>query len=83
MMSMMVSFCGVLFPRGVLGEILNLIELVSEGFPSYSCEIRTDPYLTSSFYFRFSTYVELFFYLYKQLFVLLFLSKLSWCVYLS
>ena len=24
------------FPRGVLGEILNLIESVSEGFPSYS-----------------------------------------------
>ena len=26
-----------LFPRGVLDEILNLIESVSEGFPSYSC----------------------------------------------
>ena len=25
-------------PRGVLDEILNLIELVSEGFPSYSCK---------------------------------------------
>ena len=24
-------------PRGVLDEILNLIESVSEGFPSYSC----------------------------------------------
>ena len=24
------------FPRGVLGEILNLIESVSEGFSSYS-----------------------------------------------
>ena len=24
------------FPRGVLNEILNLIESVSEGFPSYS-----------------------------------------------
>ena len=24
------------FPRGVLGEILNLIESVSEDFPSYS-----------------------------------------------
>ena len=31
-MSTMVSF----FPRGVLDEILNLIESVSEGFPSYS-----------------------------------------------
>ena len=37
MMSMMVSFCAVFFPRGVLGEILNLIESVSKGFPSYSC----------------------------------------------
>ena len=27
------------FPRGVLDEILNLIESVSEGFPSYSCII--------------------------------------------
>ena len=35
-MSMMVSFCAVLFPRGVLDEILNLIESVSEGFSSYS-----------------------------------------------
>ena len=26
------------FPRGVLDEILNLIESVSEDFPSYSCE---------------------------------------------
>ena len=35
--SMMVSFCAVFFfPRGVLDEILNLIESVSEGFPSYS-----------------------------------------------
>ena len=25
------------FQRGVLDEILNLIESVSEGFPSYSC----------------------------------------------
>ena len=30
------SFCAVLFPRGVLDENLNLIESVSEGFPSYS-----------------------------------------------
>ena len=34
---MMVSFCAVLFPRGVLDEILNLIESLSESFPSYSC----------------------------------------------
>ena len=35
LMSMMVSFCASFFPRGVLDEILNLIESVSEGFPSY------------------------------------------------
>ena len=28
------------FPRGVLDEILNLIESVSEGFPSYFFNIR-------------------------------------------
>ena len=28
------------FPRGVLDEILNLIELVSEGYPSYSVKYR-------------------------------------------
>ena len=33
---MVKSFCAVLFPRGVLDEILNLIESVSEEFPSYS-----------------------------------------------
>ena len=30
-----VSFVLFFFPRGVLDEILNLIESVSEGFPSY------------------------------------------------
>ena len=32
------------FPRGVLDEILNLIESVSEDFPSYSCMLS---YLSS------------------------------------
>ena len=32
---MTVSFVLSFFPRGVLDEILNLIESVSEGFPSY------------------------------------------------
>ena len=32
---MMVFFVLFFFPRGVLDEILNLIESVSEGFPSY------------------------------------------------
>ena len=31
------------FPRDVLDEILNLIESVSEGFPSYSCICRPLP----------------------------------------
>ena len=33
---MMVSFVLSFFPRDVLDEILNLIESVSEGFPTYS-----------------------------------------------
>ena len=37
------------FPRDVLDEILGLIESVSEGFPTYSCE--TGPrYLITLFY---------------------------------
>ena len=32
---MMVSFVLSFFPRGVLDEILDLIESVSEGFPTY------------------------------------------------
>ena len=39
-MSMMVSFVLFFFPRGVLDEILNLIESVSEGFPSYFYQIK-------------------------------------------
>ena len=40
-MSMMVSFVLSFFPRDVLDEILNLIESVSEDFPSYSyCKSR-------------------------------------------
>ena len=35
-MSMMVSFVLSFFPLDVLDEILNLIESVSEDFPSYS-----------------------------------------------
>ena len=34
--SMVMFFVLSFFPRGVLDEILNLIESVSEGFPSYS-----------------------------------------------
>ena len=32
---MMVSFCVVLYPRDVFDEILDLIESVFEGFPTY------------------------------------------------
>ena len=35
--SLMVSFLLSFFPRVVLGEIWDLIESVSEGFPTYSC----------------------------------------------
>ena len=38
-MSMMVSFVLSFFPRDVLDEILNLIESVSEDFPSYSYDL--------------------------------------------
>ena len=37
----MVSFVLSFFPRDVLDEILNLIESVSEDFPSYSCNLQT------------------------------------------
>ena len=37
------------FPRGVLDEILNLIESVSEGFPSFSCLSRAYRGLTGGF----------------------------------
>ena len=40
-MSMMVSFVLSFFPRDVLDEILNLIESVSEDFPSYSWKGKT------------------------------------------
>ena len=39
-MSMMVSFVLSFFPRDVLDEILNLIESVSEDFPSYSYIVK-------------------------------------------
>ena len=31
------------FPRDVLDEICDLIESVSEGFPSYSCKCQSQP----------------------------------------
>ena len=38
-MSMMVSFVLSFFPRDVLNEIFNLIESISEGFPTYFCGV--------------------------------------------
>ena len=35
-MSLMASFCAVLFPRDVLDEIWDLTESVSEDFPTYT-----------------------------------------------
>ena len=42
---MMVSFVLSFFPRDVLDEILNLIESVSEDFPSYSMIVPTSSYI--------------------------------------
>ena len=47
---MMVSFLLSFFPRGVLDEILNLIESVSEGFPSYSCGFFSTGIPSSSYF---------------------------------
>ena len=51
---MMVSFCAVLFPRDVLDDILDLIESVSEGFPTYSyiyTKWRTKHKISDIFYY--------------------------------
>ena len=44
-MSMMVSFVLSFFPRDVLDEILNLIESVSEDFPSYSYSSKVNQFI--------------------------------------
>ena len=44
MVSMMVSFCAVFFSRDVLDGILNLIESVSEGVPTYFGILRNYVY---------------------------------------
>ena len=51
-MSMMVSFVLSFFPRDVLDEILNLIESVSEDFPSYSYYLNK---INNSVYFSVCT----------------------------
>ena len=52
------------FPRGVLDEILNLIESVSEGFPSYSytwcltldSEVHFELWFDNVLYLSYSTF---------------------------
>ena len=51
-MSMMVSFVLSFFPRDVLDEILNLIESVSEDFPSYSKVVKKTFWLVGCFGFN-------------------------------
>ena len=46
---MMVSFCAVFFPRDVLDETLDLIESVSEVFPTYSSDLFSSSLIASSF----------------------------------
>ena len=51
-MSMIVSFVLFFFPRGVLDEIFNLIESVSEGFPSYFFILKVLLYSLSMFWHK-------------------------------
>ena len=46
------------FPRGVLDEILNLIESVSEGFPSYSMIVKAETVKNFRPIFRLSNLVR-------------------------
>ena len=60
---MVMSFVLSFFPRGVLDEILNLIEAISGVFPSYSCHrvCESLTFLLDNIYFRFGSK------LYKQI----------------
>ena len=64
-MSMMVSFVLSFFPRDVLDEILNLIESVSEDFPSYSY-FNT---LKKKHRFRFSAMYCIYYWIFRTLFL--------------
>ena len=57
-MSMMVSFYAVLFPRNVLDEIWNLIKSVSEGFPVYSHSFYGSVRRIFFFFFFFFFFLE-------------------------
>ena len=45
-----VEFVLSFFPRGVLDETLNLIESVSEDFPSYSCNLMWNTFSERAFW---------------------------------
>ena len=64
-MSMMVSFVLSFFPRDVLDEILNLIESVSEDFPSYSYTFTTFQEFGWLVGFRFNGPLRQYFSLYR------------------
>ena len=57
------------FPRGVLDEILNLIESVSEGFPSYSYYFIVFIYLLlhCHYYYYYYYYIILYYKYYYSL----------------
>ena len=60
-MSMMVSFVLSFFPRDVLDEILNLIESVSEDFPSYSSMIMYQMLFQNLLIISYQVYLDLWF----------------------
>ena len=69
MVSLMASFCAVLFPLDVLDEIWDLLESVSEGFLTYSlltclpegkpCCFSTDPHSKEFLLYLFSFWTML------------------------
>ena len=73
MVSKVMSFVLSFFPRGVLDEILNLIESVSEGFPSYFCVPVFDETTQKSIYTLLTgaLYICLPFFIKKNIFFLL------------
>ena len=70
-MSMMVSFVLSFFPRDVLDEILNLIESVSEDFPSYSFRINERSFFFKLLFYIIDVLVFLMLWHYKDSIVLL------------
>ena len=77
-MSMMVSFVLSFFPRDVLDEILNLIESVSEDFPSYS-SMHEQLYLIRNYTKAFEEYLG--FDLYRPILDVYMVSMSSRCFF--